>query len=97
MQNLIDRWTRAGIRAQEERVRILELGGQFYATSTSQPLGSYALRETPAGWSCECPANRTHELPCKHLWALADTLGLDLLSDIRVSAEFLGEASLHAA
>lgn len=89
MDALIERWKRAGVRAQEERVRVLEIDGEYYATSSSQPLGAYTLRRMEDGWACACVANSEHGLPCKHLWALADMLGLDLLSDVRVSDDFL--------
>lgn len=84
MEELIRRWRRAAERADEERVRILELDGGFRATSSSHPLGSYRLRQSPEGWSCECVANGEYGLPCKHLSALADALHLDVLADMRV-------------
>lgn len=83
---LIKRWQHAAQRAQEEQVRILALGGEYRATSTSRPLGSYLLHRTPQGWTCECIANGEYGMPCKHLWALAETLGLDLIADIRLAA-----------
>jgi hypothetical protein len=84
MADLLQRWKRAAERADEEQVRILLVGGEYRATSTSTPLASYGLSRTEAGWTCECVANREHGLPCKHLSKLADVLGLDVLMDISV-------------
>lgn len=84
---LIKRWQHAAERAQEEHVRILALGGEYRATSSSRPLGSYLLHRTPEGWMCECTANGEYGMPCKHLWALTEALGLDLISDIRITPE----------
>jgi hypothetical protein len=84
-QEIIKRWQRAAQRADEEKVRILEVDGQYRATSSSHPLGSYLLEQTPEGWACECIANHDYMMPCKHLWALGETLGLDVLKDMRVS------------
>jgi hypothetical protein len=84
MSDILARWQRAAQRVQDEQVRILEIDGQYRATSTSRPLGSYRLWRTPDGWVCECPANYEHGKPCKHLWALSELLDLDVLADIRV-------------
>jgi hypothetical protein len=84
MDDLIVRWQRAAHRAQDERVRVLKIGDEYRATSSSHPLGSYRLEQTSEGWTCECLANREYHLPCKHLWALAEMIGLDVLSDTRV-------------
>lgn len=86
MQDLIKRWQRAGMRAQEEKVRVIDLGGEYRATSSSQPLESYRLWPSEYGWACECQANNEHLMPCKHLAALADVLGIDVLSDTRTIA-----------
>lgn len=82
---IIDRWQRAAERAQDEKVRVLAVDGEYRATSSSRPLGSYKLTRTQEGWSCECPANREYGAPCKHLWALADALDLDPFTDIHVT------------
>lgn len=84
MEETIHRWERAGKRADEEHVRIILVNGEYRATSTSQPLRSYHLQETSDGWTCECIANGQYGMPCKHLWALAGVLGLDVLSDIHI-------------
>jgi hypothetical protein len=84
MSDILARWRRAAQRAQDEKVRILEIDGQYRATSSSRPLGSYRLWHTPDGWMCECPANYEHGKPCKHLWALSELLDLDVLSDVHV-------------
>jgi hypothetical protein len=84
-QDIIQRWQRAAQRALDESVRVIQIDGQFRATSSSQPLASYLLQETPEGWACECIANHEYMMPCKHLWALAETLGLDVLQDMRVT------------
>jgi hypothetical protein len=84
-QEIIRRWQRAAQRAEEEKVRILDVEGEFRATSSSLPFGSYGLAKTPEGWACECIANHDYMMPCKHLWALADALNLDVLTDMRVS------------
>lgn len=85
MNELIKRWQHAAERAAEEQVRVLALGGAYRATSSSQTLGSYLLHRTPAGWACECIANGEYGVPCKHLWALAEALGLDVLSEMRIA------------
>lgn len=90
MEQLIARWRRAAERADEEQVRVMKLGDEYRAASSSTPLASYALRLTDAGWSCECEANAVHGVPCKHLAALADLLDLDVLSDIAVAPELNG-------
>ncbi|HZU12865.1 MAG TPA: hypothetical protein VFB58_08500 [Chloroflexota bacterium] len=95
-QDIIERWRRAGERANEEKVRILDLDGTYRATSSSHPLGSYRLEHTPEGWACECIANGEYRMPCKHLWALADALDLDVLRDMRVEWD-PENASLRAA
>jgi hypothetical protein len=87
MDDLVKRWQRAAERASEEQVRVLQLPDGLYATSSSQPLRAYRLRPEPDGWTCECTANQTHHLPCKHLAALADALDLDVLSDMRVDLD----------
>jgi hypothetical protein len=94
--DIVQRWQRAAQRAAEERVRIIELDGTYRATSSSHPLGSYALRQSPEGWTCECIANGEYRMPCKHLWALADALDLDILRDMRVEWD-PENARLHAA
>ena len=83
-QKLVHRWERAAQRAQDEGVRILRIGDEYRATSTSHPLGSYVFEHGPEGWTCECIANREYGLPCKHLWMLAEALDLDVLQDVRV-------------
>jgi hypothetical protein len=93
MNEIIQRWRRAGERAHFEQVRIVEVGGELRATSTSRPLGSYLLSRTPEGWTCECPANREYGLPCKHLWALAELLQLDVLSDVRLNPDLLEQTA----
>jgi len=85
MEAVIQRWQRAAERAAEERVRILLIGGHYRATSSSHTLGSYELEKTPAGWACSCRANREYGTPCKHLWALAEALDLDVLTDTHVT------------
>lgn len=92
MEELIKRWESAARRASEEQVRVLELEGQYRATSSSHALGSYLLQRSPLGWTCECVANREYGLPCKHLWALAEALGLDVLSDMDVSLDAVEES-----
>jgi hypothetical protein len=84
-QDIIQRWQRAAQRADEEKVRIVEVGGVYRATSSSHPLGSYVLEKTAEGWACACIANHDYMMPCKHLSALADTLGLDVLTEARVA------------
>ncbi|MBV9281868.1 MAG: SWIM zinc finger family protein [Chloroflexi bacterium] len=84
MEGLIARWRNAARRAEEEQVRILSIDGAYRATSSSRPLGSYRLDRTVDGWTCECVANREYGMPCKHLWALAEALGLDVLADVRL-------------
>jgi hypothetical protein len=83
LDEILRRWQRATERADVERVRVIEMGGEYFATSSSTPLRSYHLQRTDRGWGCECTANQ-HGLPCKHLAALADTLDLDVLADMRV-------------
>jgi hypothetical protein len=84
-QDILRRWQRAAERAEEERVRILDVDGQYRATSSSHPMGSYRLERTPEGWACECIANHDYMMPCKHLWALAEAVQLDVLKDMRVN------------
>jgi hypothetical protein len=94
MTDLIERWRRAAERAAEEKIRIVTIDGQYYATSASQPLGAYRLTRSPEGWRCECIANSDHGVPCKHLSALADVLDLDVLSDMYVEwPEAVGASS----
>ena len=92
MEELIKRWENAARRADEERVRVLELDGRYRATSSSHPLGSYLLHRSPLGWTCECVANSEYGLPCKHLWSLAEALGLDVLTDMDVSLDRVEES-----
>lgn len=84
MDEIVRRWQSASERALEEGIRIVDINGRKYATSTSQPLGAYELTRTDEGWSCSCIANREYGMPCKHLAALADALDLDLLNDMRI-------------
>jgi hypothetical protein len=84
VDEIIERWRRAAQRAADERVRIIEVDGRYRATSSSRPLGSYLLEKTDAGWACSCIANGEYGMPCKHLWVLAEAMGLDLLSEVRV-------------
>jgi hypothetical protein len=84
MDDIIKRWQRATERADVEQVRVIEVGGEYRATSSSSPLHSYVLRSTDRGWACECIANREFMMPCKHLAALATVLGLDLIADMRI-------------
>lgn len=86
-QEIVSRWRRAAERADVEKVRVLEIGGEYRATSSSHPLRSYALRHTAEGWSCECIANGEYSMPCKHLWSLAQVLDLDVLIDMRVTGD----------
>jgi hypothetical protein len=102
MSDILARWRRAAQRAQDEKVRILEIDGQYRATSSSRPLGSYRLWRTPEGWVCECPASYEHGKPCKHLWALSELLDLDVLADVRIDWDDVEDAakepvSPHAA
>lgn len=97
MEALIRRWQRAAQRVDEERVRILEIDGRYRATSSSHPLGSYALHRGTEGWECECVANAMYGLPCKHLSALADALKLDVLSDMHVLWDFERDRPLVAS
>ena len=90
IDDILKRWQRASERADIEQVRIIEVDGDFRATSSSTPLRSYRLQHTDRGWACECIANREHMLPCKHLAALASILDLDLLSDMRVEVPTAG-------
>lgn len=96
MQEIVKRWRRARERAMEERVRVVEIDGKFFATSSSRPMGTYELRCTEEGWTCSCVANEQYHTPCKHLAALAEMTDLDLLSDVRLDLEAL-EADTHAA
>jgi hypothetical protein len=82
---IIRRWQRAAQRADEEKVRIVDVDGEYRATSSSHPLGSYRLEKTSEGWACECIANHDYMMPCKHLWALSEALDLDVLKDMRVA------------
>lgn len=82
--DVVLRWERAAERARDEQVRVISVDGQYRATSSSHPLGSYLLTPGAEGWSCECIANREYGMPCKHLWALAELLDLDVLRDTRV-------------
>ncbi len=86
MDELVTRWQHAAERATDEHVRVLAIGCDYRATSSSHLLGSYLLHKTPGGWACECVANAEYGMPCKHLWALAEALGLDVLSDMRIAA-----------
>jgi hypothetical protein len=90
IDDILKRWQRASERADIEQVRVIEVDGEFRATSSSTPLRSYRLRHTDRGWSCECIANHEHMLPCKHLAALATILDLDLLADMRVEVSAAG-------
>jgi hypothetical protein len=85
VDQIIRRWQRAAERAQDERVRVVAVGGEYRATSSSHPLGTYVLSRGPEGWQCECVANGEYGMPCKHLWVLAGLLGLDLFADVRLS------------
>jgi hypothetical protein len=84
MDDIVKRWRTASERALEEGVRIVDINGRRYATSSSQPLGAYELTKTDQGWACACVANQDYGMPCKHLAALADALDLDLLNDLRI-------------
>jgi hypothetical protein len=84
---MIQRWRRAGERAEEEQIRVLRVGSEYLATSASRPFGYYRLTQTASGWRCECPANHMFGMPCKHLWALAELLDLDLLSEVGAPGE----------
>ncbi len=97
IDELIERWSRAAERAEVEKVRILALAGEYRATSSSHPLGSYLLRQTPDGWTCECIANGEYGMPCKHLWALAQALDLDVLSDLRILRDEAPAESINSA
>lgn len=97
MHELIERWRRAAERAEEEKVRILALGGEYRATSSSHPLGSYLLHGSSQGWACECIANAEYGMPCKHLWVLAEMLGLDVLTDIRISQDVVESSPVQPA
>jgi hypothetical protein len=92
MESIVRRWQAASERALDEGVRIVQIDGRRYATSSSQPLGAYELTKTADGWACSCIANREYGMPCKHLAALADALGLDLLSDTRIDWNALEES-----
>jgi hypothetical protein len=85
MEAVIARWQRAAERAAEERVRIVLIDGHYRATSSSHALGSYQLEKTSGGWTCGCIANKEYGTPCKHLWALAEALDLDILNDMHVT------------
>jgi len=89
MDDVIKRWQRAAQRAQEEQIRLVKVHGEYHATSSSQPLGSYQIWRSPDGWACDCVANREYGMPCKHLWVLAEILDLDVLSDVRLNPELL--------
>lgn len=89
LDQLIARWRRAAERAEEEKVRVMRVGDEYRAASSSTPLASYVLSRTDRGWACECEANAVHGVPCKHLAALADLLDLDVLSDMAVTPELL--------
>jgi hypothetical protein len=84
MDEIIKRWQRAAERADVEQVRVIEVDGEYRATSSSSPLRSYALRRSDRGWTCECIANRDYMLPCKHLAALAAVIDVDLIAETRV-------------
>jgi hypothetical protein len=84
MDEIIKRWQRAAERADVEHVRVIEVDGEYRATSSSSPLRSYALQHSDRGWTCGCIANREYMLPCKHLAALASILDVDLIADTRV-------------
>jgi hypothetical protein len=85
MEAVIERWRKAAERAAEERVRVLLIDGHYLATSSSHALGSYQLEKTPDGWICSCIANKEYGTSCKHLWALAEALDLDILYDMHVT------------
>ena len=87
MEALIERWRRAAQRAADEKVRVLKIDGEYWATSTSRPLGSYRLTRSDRGWTCDCTANRQYGMPCKHLWVFAEQIGLDLLTDVQIAVE----------
>lgn len=80
----------------EERVRIVNVEGRFFATSSSTPLGTYELRRTDEGWGCTCVANEQYRNPCKHLAALADVTEIDLLSGVRLDFD-ARRPDVHAA
>jgi hypothetical protein len=84
LDDLVRRWQSAAVRAQEEGVRVLCIGGEYYASSTSHPLGSYHLRHSDEGWICACQANADYGMPCKHIAALAAVLSIDLVADVRL-------------
>ena len=87
MDDILKRWQRAAERADVEQVRVIEVDGEYRATSTSTPLRSYRMQHTDHGWACECIANHEHMLPCKHLAALASILDLDVIADMRVEVQ----------
>jgi hypothetical protein len=97
MDEIVRRWQRATARADEEQVSIIDVDGEYRATSSSVPLGSYRLRKTDRGWACTCIANEEHLLPCKHLAALAEVLNLDVLADMRVEVPAVSQEALSAA
>lgn len=94
--DIIERWQRAAERARDERVRVIAVGGEYRATSSSQALGSYRLTQGPEGWACECVANKEYGMPCKHLWALAEAIDLDVLRDISILWSAAGEKQVAA-
>lgn len=95
MDEIVRRWRRAAERVDTEQVRVIAVGGEYWATSSSRLLGSYRLRPTDHGWTCDCVANREYMLPCKHLAALAAALNLDVLADMRI--ELPSEEQIHSA
>src|ERR671933_226407 len=97
MQELVRRWQRAGMRASEEAVRVVRVGDEYYASSSSKQLGSYHLTCTSEGWTCECIGNAKYGLPCKHLAALATALDLDVLAEIRAGLPVEHVSGLDAA
>src|SRR5919202_4003720 len=57
VEGIVQRWQRAAQRAADEQVRIIAVNGEYRATSSSTPLGSYLLQKSEAGWTCGCVAN----------------------------------------
>ena len=94
--DIILRWQRAAERARDEQVRVIEVGGRYRATSSSHALRSYRLRRGAEGWSCECIANSEYGMPCKHPWALAEAIDLDVLRDISILWNASGEKLVAA-
>lgn len=84
MDELIKRWQRAIEKAHDEKVRVIRVGNELRATSSSLELGTYELHRTPEGWTCECRASQEFGIPCKHLAALAELLDIDVLADVRL-------------